>query len=155
MIISKIGLTLTEDDINTGLSAAVEKMKAAQGDAMKKLKNPRVVLKDGVVHFKCSVSMGIVPMPVDAQIRLAPAQDGTALNITLCKVSMMMMGGAAGASMIMSQLATAIAGKPGLAVNGDTLTVELKTFADMRKITLGGKLNEIAVVKGTLALDFS
>ncbi len=155
MIISKIGLTLTEDDINTGLTAAFEKMKEAHGDAMKKIKNPRVVLKNGIVHFKCSASMGFLPVPIDAQIRLAPTMEGTALNITLSKVSMAMMGGAAAASALMGQLATAVAGKPGLSVNGDTLTVELKTFANMRKITLGGTLNDIAVVDGTLALDFS
>ncbi len=155
MIISKIGLTLTEDDINTGLEAAFTKMAEAHGDMAKKLKNPKVVLKDGTFRFKCKVSMGIMPMPVEAQIRLAPAQDGTALDITLTKVSMMMMGGAAGASAIMGQIATAVAGKPGLSVNGDTLTVALKTLADLRKITLAGKLNDISILNGTLALDFS
>ncbi len=155
MIISKIGLTLTEDDINSGLTAAFDKMKDTHGDAMKKIKNPRVVLKNGLIHFKCSASMGILPVPIDAQIRLMPALNGTALNITLVKVSMAMMGGAAAASALMGQLATAIAGKPGLSVSGETLTVELKTLADLRKITLGGTLNDIAVVDGTLALDFS
>ena len=68
---------------------------------------------------------------------------------------MAMMGGAAGASALMGQLATAVAGKPGLAVNGNTLTVDLAVLAQLRQITLGGKLKDIAIVNGTLALDFS
>ncbi len=155
MIISKIGLTLTEEDINTGLKGAFAKMAEVQGDMAKKLKDPHVVLKDETIHFKCKVSMGIMPMPVEAQIRLQPTADGDALNITLAKVSMMMMGGAAAASALMGQLANAVAGKPGLSVNEDTLTVELKTLASLRGILLGGKLNSVAITKGQLALDFS
>ncbi len=155
MTINKIGLILTEEDINKGLEGAFAKMLETQGEMAKKLKNPQVILKDDGIHFKCKVSMGIMPMPVEAQIKLAPAMNGNAINITLAKVSMMMMGGAAGASALMGQLATAIAGKPGLAVNGDTLTVEIATLAKMRAITLGGKLNTIAVTKGQLAVDFS
>ncbi len=155
MTINKIGLVLTEEDINKGLEGAFAKMLETQGEMAKKLKNPRVELKDDGIHFKCKVSMGIMPMPVEAQIKLAPAMDGGAINVTLAKVSMMMMGGAAGASALMGQLATAVAGKPGLSVNGDTLTVELATLATLRGIVLGGKLNTVAVTKGQLALDFS
>ena len=125
-----------------------------QGEALKKVKNPRVELKKGLVTFKCRASMGIVPMPIEAQIRLEPAQNGSALDITLEKVSMMMMGGAAGASALMGQVATAVAGKPGLSVNGTTLTVEIATLAQQRGITLGGTLRTLAVADRALTLDF-
>ena len=156
MQINKLGLMFTEADINGGLAAAFEKMGEAQGkELLKKVKDPQVVLKDGLLIFKCKASMGFIPMPVEAQIRLAPAQEGAALAITLEKVSMAMMGGAAGASALMGQLASAVAGKPGLSVEGNTLTVALQTVAALRQISLGGKLNDIAIVNGTLALDFS
>ena len=156
MQINKLGLMFTEADINGGLAAAFEKMGEAQGkELLKKVKDPQVVLKEGLLIFKCKASMGFIPMPVEAQIRLAPAQEGAALAITLEKVSMAMMGGAAGASALMGQLASAVAGKPGLSVEGNTLTVALQTVAALRQISLGGKLNDIAIVNGTLALDFS
>lgn len=155
MIISKIGLTLTEDDLNKVVEAAFAKISEANPEAAKKLKSPKVVLKDGSFVFKCKASMGILPVPVEARIAFAPAKDGMALDITLTKVSLMMMGGAAGASAIMGQVATAVAGKPGLEVNGSTLTVDLATFAKMRNIVLGGKLNAVEVTSGALALDFS
>lgn len=155
MIISKLALTLTETDINSGLAAAFVKMAETQGEALKKVKDPKVVLKDGTLIFKCKAAMGFLPVPVEAQIRLSPAQEGTALDITLAKVSLAMMGGDAIAGQLMGQLATAVAGKPGLSVAGNTLTVALKTLADLRGVTLGGRLNDVAIVNGTLALDFS
>ena len=156
MQISKLAFMFTEAEINGGLAAALEKMGEAQGkELLKKVKDPQVVLKDGLLIFKCKASMGFIPMPVEAQIRLAPAKEGAALDVTLEKVSMAMMGGAAGASALMGQLATAVAGKPGLAVNGNTLTVDLAVLAQLRQITLGGKLRDVAIVNGTLALDFS
>ncbi len=155
MILSKLALTLTETDINTGLTAALAKMAETQGEMLKKVKDPSVALKDGKVIFKCKASMGFLPVPVEAQIALAPAQGGNALDITLSKVSLAMMGGDAVAGQLMGQLATAIAGRPGLSVTGNTLTVALKTLADLRGMTLGGKLNTISVNDGALALDFS
>lgn len=158
MKINKLALELTETDINTGLSAAFAKMAEAggqQAEALKKIKDPKVVLKDGVITFKCKASMGFLPVPVEAQIRLAPAQDGTALEITLSKIALAMMGGDAAVSAIMGQIATAVAGKPGLSVTGNTLTVALKALADLRGLQLGGTLNTIAVADATLAIDFS
>ncbi len=155
MILSKLALTLTEQDINTGLATAFAKMgEGPQGEALKKVKDPRVSLKDGKLIFKCKASMGFLPVPVEAQIRLTPAQEGAALDITLAKVSLAMMGGDAIAGQLMGQLAGAVAGKPGLSVAGNTLTAELKTLADLRGITLGGRLRDIAIVNGTIALDF-
>ena len=93
MILSKLALTLTEQDINTGLATAFAKMaEGPQGEALKKVKDPRVSLKNGTLIFKCKASMGILPVPVEAQIRLTPAQNGEALDITLAKVSLAMMG---------------------------------------------------------------
>ncbi len=155
MIISKLALTLTENDINNGLASAFDKMAETHGEMLKKVKDPQVALNDGKLTFKCKAAMGFLPVPVEAQIRLAPTQDGTALDITLAKVSLAMMGGDAMAGQLMGQLATAVAGKPGLSVVGNTLTVALKTLADLRGITLGGRLNDIAILNGTLALDFS
>ena len=83
MILSKLALTLTESDINNGLSAAFAKMAETHGEMLKKVKDPQVTLKDGLLIFKCKASMGFVPLPVEAQLRLAPAQDGAALDITL------------------------------------------------------------------------
>ena len=103
MIISKLALTLTEDDINSGLAAAFAKMAETQGEALKKVKDPKVALKDGTLIFKCKASMGFLPVPVEAQIRLSPAQDGTALDITLAKVSLAMMGGDAIAGQLICQ----------------------------------------------------
>ncbi len=155
MTISKLALTLTENDINSGLAAAFAKMAETQGEALKKVKDPKVALKDGKLIFKCKAAMGFLPVPVEAQIRLTPAQEGTALDITLAKVSLAMMGGDAIAGQLMGQLASAVAGRPGLSVAGNTLTVALKALADLRGIALGGRLNDIAIVNGTLALDFS
>lgn len=158
MTINKLAIALTETDINAGLTAAFTKMGeagGAQAEALKKIKDPKVVLKDGVITFKCKAAMGFLPVPVEAQIRLTPAQSGTALDITLSKIALAMMGGDSAVSAIMGQVATAIAGKPGLAVNGNTLTVALKALADLRGIQLGGTLNSITVENATLALDFS
>ena len=158
MIIRKLALELSESDINNGLSAALEKMSQAnpaQADMMKKVKNPHVELKDGKLIFKCKASMGILPVPVEAQIRLAPADSGAALTITLAKVSLAMMGGEAIASQLMGQLATAVAGRPGFSVSGNTLTITLPTLAELRGIRLEGTLNDIAIVNGTIAVDFS
>jgi hypothetical protein len=58
-------------------------------------------------------------------------------------------------SALMGQLATLVAGKPGLAVNDTTLTIDLAVLSEMRNIKLGGKLNVIEAKSGTLALDFS
>ena len=155
MILSKLALTLTEQDINTGLATAFAKMaEVPQGEALKKVKDPRVSLKNGTLIFKCKASMGILPVPVEAQIRLTPAQNGEALDITLAKVSLAMMGGDMIAGQLMGQLASAVAGKPGLSVVGNTLTVAIKTLAGLRGITLGGTLRDIAIVDGTIALDF-
>ena len=122
MILSKLALTLTEQDINTGLATAFAKMaEGPQGEALKKVKDPRVSLKNGTLIFKCKASMGILPVPVEAQIRLTPAQNGEALDITLAKVSLAMMGGDMIAGQLMGQLASAVAGKPGLSVVGNTL----------------------------------
>ena len=155
MILSKLALTLTESDINNGLTAAFEKMAEVHGEMLKKVKEPKVTLKDGTLIFKCKAAMGFMPLPIEAQLRLAPAEDGAALAITLSKLSMAMMGGEAGASAAMSQVATAVAGKPGMSVTGNTLTVAITDLAKMRGITLSGKLNDIAIVNGTIALDFS
>lgn len=155
MILSKLALTLTESDINNGLTAAFEKMAETHGEMLKKVKEPKVALKDGLLIFKCKAAMGFMPLPIEAQLRLSPAQNGDALDITLSKLSMAMMGGEAGASAAMGQLATAVAGKPGLSVNGNTLTVAVSTLAQMRGIALSGKLNTIAIDNGTIALDFS
>ena len=157
MQINKLALTLTESDINNGLVAAFQKMAEAQGQAemAKKLKDPKVVLTDGKVIFKAKVAMGFLPVPVEAQVRLAPAQGGTALDITLMKISLAMMGGDAAVQQIMGQIATATAGKPGITVAGNTLTLALSTLAGLRGITLGGKLNSIEANSGALALDFS
>lgn len=156
MVISKLALMFTEDEINHALTAAFEKMAEAQGkEMMKKLKNPKVQLKNGMLIFKAKTTMGFIPVPIEAQLRLTPAQGGAALDVTLEKVSMAMMGGATAATALMGQLAGAIAGRPGLTVNGTTLTLELSTLAALRNITLGGKLNDIAIVNNTLALDFS
>ena len=155
MILSKLALTLTESDINNGLTAAFEKMAEVHGEMLKKVKEPKVTLKDGTLIFKCKAAMGFMPLPIEAQLRLAPAEDGAALAITLSKLSMAMMGGEAGASAAMSQVATAVAGKPGMSVTGNTLTVAITELAKMRGITLSGKLNDSAIVNGTIALDFS
>lgn len=155
MILSKLALTLTETDINNGLTAAFTKMAETHGEMLKKVKDPSVQLKDGRLIFKCKASMGFVPLPIEAQLRLAPSQNGEALDVTLSKLSMAMMGGEAGANAAMGQLATAIAGKPGLSVSGNTLTIEVSELAKLRGIQLAGKLNDIAIVNGTIALDFS
>ncbi|MEG1553098.1 MAG: hypothetical protein RR133_06945 [Kiritimatiellia bacterium] len=155
MKISKLALSLSETDINSGLVSTLAKMAETQGEALKKLKDPKVVLKDGLLIFKCKASMGFLPVPVEAQIRLAPAQSGSAIDITLAKVSLAMMGGDAIAGQLMGQLTAAVEGKPGLSVVGNTLTVALSTVAQLRGIVLGGKLNEISILNGTLALDFS
>ncbi|MBO7181367.1 MAG: hypothetical protein J6V91_01085 [Kiritimatiellae bacterium] len=155
MILSKLALTLTEDDINNGLSAAFAKMAETHGEMLKKVKDPKVTLKDGLLIFKCKAAMGFMPLPIEAQLRLAPAQDGAALDITLAKLSMAMMGGEAGASAAMGQLASAVAGKPGLSVNGNTLTVAISELAKLRGIGLSGSLKDIAILNGTIALDFS
>ncbi len=155
MVIRKVALTLTENDINSGLQAALEKAAAVQGEMVKKIKDPQILLDNGVLRFKCKASMGFIPMPVEAQVRLEPTAGGTALAITLTKVALAMMGGEAAAQALMGQLATAIAGRPGLTVSGTTLTVELKTLAEMRGINLEGTLREITIHSGALELDFS
>ena len=99
--------------------------------------------------------MGFLPVPVEAQLRLAPADGGNALDITLERVSLAMMGGATVASQLMSQVAGMVAGKPGLAVSGSTLTVALQTLAQTRQIELGGKLNDITVSDGLISFDLS
>lgn len=155
MTLSKLALSLTEQDINAGLSTAFAKLgEGPQGEALKKVKDPRVSLKDGKLIFKCKASMGFLPVPVEAQIRLAPAQGGTALDITLAKLSLAMMGGDMIAGQLMGQLADAVAGKTGLSVAGNTLTVALKTLAEMRGVALDGTLRDIAILNGTIALDF-
>ncbi len=155
MILSKLALTLTETDINNGLSAAFAKLAdSPQGEGLKKIKDPKVSLDEGTLRFKCKASMGFLPVPVEARIRLTPAQDGAALDITLAKLSLAMMGGEAIAGQIMAQLATAVAGRPGLSVAGNTLTVAIQALAQMRGITLAGKLRDIAIVDGTISLDF-
>ncbi|MBQ9694145.1 MAG: hypothetical protein IJV69_05245 [Kiritimatiellae bacterium] len=155
MILSKLALTLTESDINNGLTAAFAKMAETQGEMLKKVKEPKVTLKDGLLIFKCKASMGFMPLPIEAQLRLAPAQGGTALDVTLSKLSMAMMGGEAGATAAMGQIATAVAGKPGLSVNGNTLTIAISELAKLRGVALEGTLKDIAIVNGTIALDFS
>ncbi len=155
MIISKLALTATEDEINAGLTAAFEKMAETQGEAIKKIKEPRVLLENGILRFKCKASMGVLPLPVEAQIRLAPAMSGTALAITLVKVSLAMMGGESAAKALMGQVATAVAGRPGLSVDGNTLMVSLSELSALRGIQLGGTLKDVALVNGTLSLDFS
>ncbi|HIV08650.1 MAG TPA: hypothetical protein IAC79_00855 [Candidatus Spyradenecus faecavium] len=155
MTLSKLALTVTEDDINRGLEAALEKVsEGPQGEGLKKIKNPRVELKKGLVVFKCRASMGIMPVPVEAQVRLEPAQGGAALNVTLEKLSMAMMAGNMIAGQVMAQLATAVAGKPGLSVSGTTLTVEVNALAQMRGIKLGGALRTLEVNNRELVLDF-
>ena len=115
MTLSKLALSLTEQDINAGLSTAFAKLgEGPQGEALKKVKDPRVSLKDGKLIFKCKASMGFLPVPVEAQIRLAPAQGGTALDITLAKLSLAMIGGDMIAGQLMGQLADAVAGSIGL-----------------------------------------
>ena len=150
MILSKLALTLTETDINNGLTAAFTKMAETHGEMLKKVKDPSVQLKDGRLIFKCKASMGFVPLPIEAQLRLAPSQNGEALDVTLSKLSMAMMGGEAGANAAMGS-----AGKPGLSVSGNTLTIAVSELAKLRGIQLDGKLNDIAIVNGTIALDFS
>lgn len=155
MTLSKLALAVTEDDINKGLEGALAKMaEGPQGEGLKKIKNPRVELKEGLVVFKCKASMGLLPVPVEAQIRLAPAQEGAALDVTLEKVSLAMMGGGAIATQLMGQLAAAVAGKPGLTVAGNTLTVAVRTLAQMRGVTLEGSLRALAVEGRALRLDF-
>ena len=67
---------------------------------------------------------------------------------------MMMMGGAAGACALMGQVAQAVAVKPGLSVNGTSLTVEIASLAQQRGITLGGTVRTLAVADRALTLDF-
>lgn len=155
MILSKLVLTLTESDINNGLTAAFAKLAETQGEAMKKVKDPKVILKDGTLIFKCKAAMGFVPLPVEAQIRLTPTQEGKVLDITLSKLSMAMMGGETAAGAVMGQLASAIAGKPGMHVNGNTLSIAVVELAKLRGMTLEGSLKDIAILNGAITVDFS
>jgi len=157
MILKALALTVTESDINTALETALSRMADSPqgGEALKKVKNPHVVLKKGLLSFKCKASMGFLPVPVEAQLRLEPAQDGAALNVTLAKVSLAMMGGEAVAGQLMGQLAGAVAGRPGLSVSGNTLTVDVKALAATRGIVLAGRIRAISLDDGSLALDFA
>ena len=158
MKIAKLALALTETDLNTMLSTAMERMAKEQPQAKEmasKVKDPRISLKDGLIVFRCKAALGFIPVPVEAQLRLAPANGGEALDITLEKVSMAMMGGSTVASQLMSQVAGMVAGKPGIAVSGNTLTVALATLAQSRQLELAGKLNFITASNGTISFDLS
>lgn len=157
MKIFKLAMTLSETDLNAMLTTAFDRMaQEPQAKEMaSKVKDPRIALKAGTICFKCKAAMGFLPVPVEAQLRLAPADGGNALDITLERVSLAMMGGATVASQLMSQVAGMVAGKPGLAVSGSTLTVALKTLAQTRQIELGGKLNDITVSDGLISFDLS
>ena len=109
---------------------------------------------DGSYSIKARVGSQLSFSYLGMKTQTITVGNTTTLDITLEKVSMMMMGGAAGASALMGQVATAVAGKPGLSVNGTTLTVEIATLAQQRGITLGGTLQTLAVADRALTLDF-
>ena len=99
--------------------------------------------------------MGMIPVPVEAQIHLAPARDGSAIALTLKKVSMAMFGGEMAAGQLMQQLAGYLGDKPGFSVEGSTLTVAVDAIGRARGIELTGRLNTLGVARGALELDFS
>ncbi len=156
MKINKLAFVLSEDDLSKALEAAFQKMaEGPQGEMLKSVSKPKIALKDGHLFFKCNAKISFMPVPVEAKIRLAPAQEGKALEVELAKLSMAMMGGDMIAGQMMGQLATALAGKPGISVTGNTLTIGVEQLAALRGITLGGKLNDISIVNGMLEFDFS
>ncbi len=156
MKISKLAFTLSEEDLTKAIQAAFQKMgEGPQGEMLKSVTSPTVALKEGHLFFKCKAKISFMPVPVEAKIRLAPVQEGAALEIQLAKLSMAMMGGEMIAGQLMGQLATALAGRPGISVQGDTLTIGVKELAALRGIQLGGKLNEIEINNGLLTFDFS
>ncbi len=152
MIINKICITIAESEISNALLAGMARG-GEQAEQLKQIKDPRIEFKQGKIAFKCKYTMGFMPVPVEAQIELSPACDGRALAIRLAKVSLAMMGGNSAATALLQQLAPHIAGKPGLALDGDTLTVDLKTLGQMRGIVVNGSLRTIAVCPGTLTLE--
>ena len=103
MRVSKLALTLTETDLNTMLQTALARMaETPEGEKLSKIKNPEIALTGDCLCFRCKATMmGVIPVPVEAQLQLAPACEGTALAVTLKKVSMAMFGGEMAAGQIM------------------------------------------------------
>ncbi len=157
MRLSKLALSLTESELNTMLQTALARMAdTPEGEKLSKIKNPEVVLSGDVLCFRCKATMmGVIPVPVEAQIHLAPARDGSAIALTLKKVSMAMFGGEMAAGPLMQQLAGYIGDKPGLSVEWATLTIALDVISRSRGIDLTGRLNTLGVAQGALELDFS
>ncbi len=153
MIINKICFSVTEKEVSDALINGLQRMPPEAAEQLKKVKDPTIVFKPGMICFKCKFAMGFLPVPVEAQIELKPANDGTALAIRLAKVSMAMMGGNTAATALMGQLAQAIAGKPGMTVEGDTLTIELKQLAAMKGLIVNGNLNTLSIEPGLLTLE--
>lgn len=153
MVINKICFSVSEQEIVSSLLNGLQRMPPEAAAQMKKIKDPTVVFKPGIICFKCKYSMGFVPMPVEAQIELTPRYDGTALAIRLVKVSLAMMGGNSAATALMGQLASVVQGKPGFSVEGDTLVIELKRLAAMKGLIINGNLNKLEVKPGSLTLE--
>ena len=103
MKLSKLALSLTESDLNTMLQTAIARMaETPEGEKLSKIKNPEIALSGEIVCFRCKATMmGMIPVPVEAQIHLAPARDGSAIALTLKKVSMAMFGGEMAAGQLM------------------------------------------------------
>lgn len=154
MQIHQLAITLTIDEIRNGLQAWLEKAKEApqakgQLDGISK---PDIKVEGRALVFSVKKKFGILPVTLSAMVTPKALPDGQGLELTLDKINAGFIGGASAAAPIMQQIATAVAGRPGLSVTGNTLTVTKEALAAVPSLQITGAIKAIDVFSDQIAL---
>lgn len=155
MTIHQLALTVTIDEIRNGLRLGLEKAKAAGqgGGQLDGFVDPDVKSKDGALVFSVKKKMGFIPVTMSASVTPKALEDGQGIVLTLNKVNLAgVLGGASAASALMQQVATAVAGRPGLSVRGNDLIITKEALAAFPAFAITGSVKALDVFSDQIAL---
>ena len=155
MQIHKLSVSITIEEIRHGLQMALEKAKSnPQADGkLDGISKPDVKADKGALTFSVKKKLGIIPMTLSAQVTPKALPDGSGLTLTLDKVNAGFIGGAFAAAPLMQQLAAIVAGRPGLSVDGQTLTVTKEALAAFPAFQVTGPISGIDVSPNQIDLS--
>lgn len=155
MTIHQLALSVTVDEIRTGLQAGLEKAKAAGqgGGQLDGFVDPDVKAKDGALVFSVKKKMGFIPITMSASVTPKALADGTGIVLTLNKVHVAgVLGGASAATALMQQVASAVAGRPGLSVSGNDLIITKDALDAVPALSITGAIKALDVFSDQIAL---
>lgn len=154
MQIHQLALSFTVEEIRTGLKMGLEKAKdnPQMSSQLGGLSDPDLKVENGSLVFSVKKRIALIPTTLSATVKIRAMADGNGLELTLEKINMGPMGGAAVVGPIMQQLAMAVMGRPGLSVSGNSLLVTKDALAAVPNLRVTGSIKSIDVFSDQIAI---